>query len=138
MDTEELLDEAIVNGFAKLGETKAGSTEQEKATENVAKLYKLRLEEKKIELDHREKMDRMEMEDKQHGDELEIKEHDMAAADRKEKHEKLQNWAQVGIDVVGKVVLPAGAFILGMLFEETGTITSFFNKQAMGNLFRRR
>ena len=50
-DVAETLDEQIGNDLAELADTKLGSDERDRMTKQLNELYRLRLEEKKIESD---------------------------------------------------------------------------------------
>ena len=122
MDIEEMLDEAIVKGFNDLGEIEAGTDEQSKAVENLAKLYKLRIEEESKVRDYQAKMDQNESEDCYRREQL--------------KDEKKKSLIQFILDAI-KVIVPLGAygiwFAKGLKFEETGSFSSttfrnFFGK----------
>lgn len=121
----EKFDEVIEVEMDNMKHLKVGSPEYERAVEGLAKLYKIRADEK-------EKQDRLDFEDRQHGDELEIKEMEMDA-------EKKSRWTKMVLDTAG-IILPlglyAGCFLVGLRFEETGTLTSMFAKQNLPQLFR--
>lgn len=122
-----LLDELIQTQIEALKEMEVGTPEYEKAAESLAKLYKVRADEV-------EKQDRLDMEDRQHGDELVFKEEEV-------KTDKLHRWLRIGVDA-GGVVLPLATYALcfwtGLNFEKTGIVTSFFGKQNLAQIFRPR
>ena len=124
-ELSEQFDEVIRTEMDNLRHLKVGSLEYERAVDGLAKLYKVRA-------DEREKQERLDFEDRQHGDELVIKEEEMRT-DRKHR------WIKVVLDTAS-VVLPLGVYgacyLVGLRFEETGTITSVFEKQNLAQLFR--
>lgn len=101
-DIKHLLDAAIVAEFEKLSSMEAGSEGKAKATEDLAKLYKLRIDEIKAENERKDKK-----------------------AQRKDlKHDR---WTDFGL----QLGLTAGGWLFyyiclhkGLKFEETGTIRS--------------
>ena len=113
MDAEELLNEAIVNGFSELGDTKPGSNERTKAVEDIATLYKLKLEGDKVHLDHMDKVDARDAEFNQNREQM--------------RAEEKSKWWKFGLDAAG-LVLPLAFYGVwmykGLKFEETGFLTS--------------
>ena len=136
---QQKMDEEIESELKKLDSLTPGSKEYTEAANALTTLYKARLDEVKIQNDAKDKADRREMEDMQHSDELVFKQHDMEADDERRKEDKLHRWIDSGVKVLGVLVpslLYAYFGVKGMKFEETGTVTSFFNKQNLGQIFR--
>lgn len=91
MDTRisELLDEKIVNQFDMISSLEAGSEERSKEISNLNVLYKLKLEETKIENDCYEKSERRDMDNRHHDDELGLKDkHHNDELELKNQHHK--------------------------------------------------
>lgn len=110
-DIGEMLEEAIENQIMELAPLEAGSEEKSRATEDVATLYKLKIEEAKNEKEvlykHRELQEQ--------------------AKDR---------WFRIGADVVIGVLATGFnlyVFRKGLKFEEEGTFTSGTLRRMMNN-----
>lgn len=119
-EIKDLLNEEIKNQISDLAELEAGSKEKSIAIDDLTKLYKLRIEETKNELDDEEKEVRRLMEDRQFDDETLVKE--------KQLNEQVkERWFRLGI-AAAELVLPLifyGAWMSkGFKFEETGAFTS--------------
>lgn len=101
-DIKHLLDEEIEAEFEKLSSMEAGSDERAKATEDLAKLYKLRIDEIKAENERKDKK-----------------------AQRKDlMTDRLINIGlQLGLTAGGWLFYYI-CFHKGLKFEETGTLTS--------------
>lgn len=111
---------------------------------NLNTLYRLRIEEEKLDIDREEKEARLEMEKQMkqeqidaeainHRDEMELKNQQI-------KVSKRESWINLGI-AGATIIIPLGAelvmYIAGMKFEETGTITSrFFQMMLNSKLFK--
>lgn len=147
-----LLEEEIAGEFGELSSLQVGSEEHTRAVDNLVKLYKLRIDEAKADMDYREKRDRREMEAEQFKSDLErreqeqqlkrdqldeqIKEHE-DETDFREREEQLKRdqmedealgrYIRLGAELAG-IVLPlmfyANWMTKGFKFEETGTFTS--------------
>ena len=119
-EIKDLLNEEIKNQISDLAKLEAGSKEKSIAIDDLTKLYKLRIEESKNELDDEEKEARRLMEDRQFDDETLVKE--------KQLNEQVkERWFRLGI-AAAELVLPLifyGAWMSkGFKFEETGAFTS--------------
>lgn len=123
MDMDELLDEAIRNGFDEILTLPAGSEDRSSAVDDLAKLYKLRLDEEKISAEKQARMDQNESEDT-------CKRATLA-------EEKKSRWLKFGTDVAG-IVIPTAVYIMlaawGFEFEKTGSISSLMFRNIIGKL----
>lgn len=112
----ELLSEEIANEVKDLATLDPGSTEHSAAVDSLTKLYKLKIEETKMNLDFEEKCKRRIMEDSQHA-----QENDQLFRQEKERYIKF------GMEAAG-LILPLMFYAYwmrkGFEFEETGTFTS--------------
>lgn len=63
-ETMSMLSGEIKNQFEKVNDYKPGTAEYTSAVESLTKLYKLKIEETKNELDYEEKVERLEQENK--------------------------------------------------------------------------
>lgn len=122
MDEEirNLLSEEIKTEIEDLSSLEAGSKEKSQAVENLATLYRLKIEESKADWDADEKYNRRIMEENQQ------------SVENAQKSEQLSEqikdrYFRVGI-AAAEIVLPLAFYALwmkkGFKFEETGTYTS--------------
>lgn len=116
--TMELLSEEIQSEFDNLSNLEPGSEEHSKAVDSLSKLYKLKIEENKNEID---------LVEKQKEEQLK----------RDQMTEQLKDrWWKFGLEV-GEVVVPLVFYSVwmtrGFKFEETGTYCS----QTFRNFFSR-
>lgn len=107
-----LLDEQIRYLTNKMAELEPGSTEYTSAAKALAELYKARVDEDKV----RTEDDRN------------------AVISKKDKALKIAELVLGGIGTA----LTAACFIVGLKFEETGSVGSFFNKQLFPKIFRKK
>jgi hypothetical protein len=119
-EVRELLEEEIKKEIEELGNFEQGSKEHTAAVENLAKLYRLKIEETKNDWEIDEKYNRriMDQESSERDEQLKKTQSD------EQRRERYFRW---GIDVAG-IVLPLmfyGTWMRkGFKFEETGTFTS--------------
>lgn len=117
---KDLLNEEIMAEIQDLSELTTGSEEKSSAIDDLAKLYKLRIEENKSEWDADEKYDRrmMEGEAKTKDDEFKHKQLDEQVKER---------YFRVGV-AAAELMIPLMFYGIwmrkGFKFEETGTYTS--------------
>ena len=107
---KDLLNEEIATEIQNLSELKAGSDEKSSAIDDLAKLYKLRIEENKSEWDADEKYDRRVME-----------------GEANTKEQVKERYFRVGV-AAAELMVPLIFYGIwmrkGFKFEETGTYTS--------------
>ena len=119
---KELLDEEIRSQIIDLASFKSGSKEKADAIDDLATLYKLRIEEVKAEMDLDDKVDARDSEDRYRQEQL--------------KERTKDRYINLGIDAAG-IVLPLIFNCVwmskGFEFEKTGTFTS----TTFRNLFSR-
>lgn len=112
-NVKDLLKEELVNEILAISSMDAGSEEERKAVDNFNVLYKLNLEQQKIDNDlaHREKQ-------------LDF---DASKEEQRIEEEKRNKYIQWGIDIAS-LVLPLSLYTKwlskGFKFEQTGTFTS--------------
>ena len=138
VEIKELLGEEIVNQIRNLSSLEQGSDKHTTAVESLTKLYRLKIEEDKNEIDEDEKHNRRLMDNEQSIIDAELKEKqiDTDADIRKRELEIKENqlheqscdrWVNVGLQVA---LTLAGIIAYdiwhrrGLKFEETGSITS--------------
>mgnify|MGYP000318377222 FL=1 len=117
---KDLLNEEIATEIQNLSELKAGSDEKSSAIDDLAKLYKLRIEENKSEWDAYEKYDRRVMEGEANTKDDELK--------QKQLEEQVkERYFRVGV-AAAELMVPLIFYGIwmrkGFKFEETGTYTS--------------
>lgn len=116
MELNERLDKELERRFEDLGNLETGSDEQGKATDNIVKLYKLR-------------MDENEQENSKNADEDKavLERHKLELEEQKAKDDKLirilTTVTSVGVTIAGFAV-GSHWYGKGFKFEETGTICS--------------
>lgn len=117
---KDLLSEEIEEEIQQLSSLEAGSKEKTTAINDLATLYRLKIEETKTELEFDEKRERRFMEIDQSDSDTRIKKSQLTV-DEKDRYFRL------GVEVAG-IILPlifyAAWMKRGFRFEETGTFTS--------------
>jgi hypothetical protein len=130
------LDGVIETEIKNLSGLKSGSDEKSKAIDDLATLYKLRIEETKTLLGYEEKQDRLQMEKSQFDDGAIDREYE-AKLKRDQLDEQIKDrYFKVGI-ATAELIIPLVFYTIwmnkGFKFEEKGTFTSTTFKE----LFRR-
>ena len=115
-----LLGEEIKNQIRDLSDLESGSKEKSEAIDDLVKLYKLKIEETKAELEYDEKCDRRLMEDSHSDNEEQIK-REQLAEQVKDRYFKL---GIAAAEIVLPLIFYASWMRKGFKFEETGTFTS--------------
>ncbi len=116
MELNERLDKELERRFEDLENLKTGSDEQGKATDNIVKLYKLRMDENEQKASKEADEDKLQMEKRKY--ELEV-----AKADDDKLIRILTTVTSVGVTIAGFAV-GSHWYGKGFKFEETGTICS--------------
>lgn len=137
-NVNEMLDEEIANQLEKMKYLVHGSPEHQAAAKAVSELYKARSEGRRVELQHQEAVERQESDERKHDEELEFRQKEDERAAETLKAEKRSRIVNTVLDVAKGILLPAGMFLIGLGFEKTGAITSYFNKQTFSGLFKRK
>lgn len=126
-EIRKALTEEILSEFEDLKDLESGSKEKQMAIEDLAKLYKLELEEQKSDANWDEICNRRLLEDKR-----EERESDRQESEERLKKEQLAEQAKdryfrIGIEAAG-ILLPLAFYAVwmkkGFKFEETGIYTS--------------
>ena len=116
----ELLGEEIKSQIESLSSLETGSKEQSEAVDNLAKLYRLRIEDNKNNWEYSEKFDRREMEDEAQNRDEQFKKNQL-------EEQVKDRYLRFGVNIA-EVILPlifyASWMKKGFKFEETGTFTS--------------
>lgn len=110
---KEMLEDRIKSELEGLEYLETGSQEKSIAIENIARLYKLKIEESKNELEIKER--------------LENNKYNELLENRKLKEQVKDRYFRLGI-AAAEIILPLGFYAIwmnrGFKFEETGTYTS--------------
>lgn len=119
-EIKKMLDEEIKEEFHNLSSLQAGSKEKATAIENLETLYRLKIDETKIEIDLDEKRNRRGMDD-------ESAERDIRLKQVQLEEQVKDRYFRIGIEAAG-IILPLVFYAVwmkrGLKFEETGTYTS--------------
>lgn len=123
-----MLSEEIASEIESISQMLPGSDEHAAAVEDLVKLYKLGIEEAKIELDTDEKRRRRVMDKEHHNADNEL--------EQRQLEERVKDrYFRFGAEVAG-IVLPLAFYAFwmnrGFKFEETGTFTSKTFKDLIG------
>lgn len=133
-EIRDLLGEEIGNEIVNLASLEDGSEAKSKAIEDVAKLYRLRIEEIKAETEKTDTQKRVKLE--------EMKRDDAIKSEKlQQENQKIDRWVNVGLQV-GLVI---GGWIVydiwqrrGLKFEENGVVASPWTRNLMSKMFPRR
>lgn len=138
VEIKELLGEEIKNQITNLSSMEPGTEEHSKAIESLTKLYRLKIDDDKNEIEDDEKHNRRAMDKEQQILDAELKQKQLeidtelreCELDLKEdqlREESKNRWINFGLQV-GTFVLGLVAYDIwnrrGLRFEETGSITS--------------
>ena len=119
-EIKDLLGEEIKTEIGHLSSLQPGSKEKTTAIDDLVKLYRLKIEETKNELDFKEKYDRRMMENSQHDS-------DVALSRDQLSDQVTDRYFKVGI-AAAEIIIPLIFYAIwmrrGFKFEETGTYTS--------------
>lgn len=146
-EIKRLLDEEIKSQIQNLSELESGSEKMSAAVDDVSKLYKLKIEESKNELEFKERRQKRIAESAQHRVDAQLKEKqlqndedaqlDEARFKSKEFDDKVKDrWIRLGFDAGIQILLMMfyGCWMRkGFKFEETGS----FSSTTFKNLFNR-
>lgn len=146
-EIKRLLDEEIKSQIQNLSKLESGSEKMSAAVDDVSKLYKLKIEESKNELEFKERRQKRIAESAQHRVDAQLKEKqlqndedaqlDEARFKSKEFDDKVKDrWIRLGFDAGIQILLMMfyGCWMRkGFKFEETGS----FSSTTFKNLFNR-
>lgn len=128
-DVKQLLDERIENEFLLLEDL--SEEEKAKAISNIATLYKLRIEEEKVEIEADEKYNRRVMEDEHFSIDADRAEREIETRNKQYKESRFDRFIDSaivsGTSIVTTILSIAAYnswFKKGLTFEQTGTFTS--------------
>lgn len=127
---KEMLSDAIVESINNLRSLEVGSQGRETEVENVQKLYKLMIEEAKLEQSVHELEFKADIEDAKFKLERE-------KLEEEKKTSKIDKGLRYGFEALNLAFL-ARWLRKGFKFEETGTFTSSMMRQLVSSLFKRK
>lgn len=121
------LEEEILSEFEDLKSLTPGTEKQQMVIENIAKLYRLELEEAKSDADWDETCNRRDADARHERNELEKQSREEQIKKDQLAEQKKDRYFRLGVEAVG-IILPmmfyASWMRRGFKFEETGTFTS--------------
>lgn len=136
-DINKLLGEEIKTEISNLSNLEDGSEEKSKAIEDLAKLYRLRIEEIKAETERNDQRSRAMMEEDKHNLAVEIADDEKLDKIAQRKAANLDRMINIGL----QVGLAVGGWLVydiwhrrGLKFEETGTITSPWTRNLVSKM----
>lgn len=136
-DITQKLDELIVAEINGVSSLQTGSEEKSKATHVLSELYKLRIDEKKLDAASKEQADRSELERDKHFLESQVKDDERVLKEAQHDAQKLDRWLNFGL-AVGQAVIMVIAYDVwnrrGLRFEEEGTIRSPHTRGLLSNM----
>lgn len=133
-EIRDLLGEEIKDEIQEISSLEAGSEAKSKAIEDVAKLYRLRIEEIKAETEKTDTQKRVELEEKKRNDALKSEELQC----ENQKIDRLVNvWLQTGLMIGGWIVYDIWQR-RGLKFEENGVVTSPWTRNLISKMFPRK
>lgn len=144
----EVLDQEIQRQIEEISRMQLGSEDHTKAQEALTKLYKVRVDQYKTELDYDEKCDRDETEKAQNEKKLALDERKLDIEQARLDHDKhelkvqtREGWISTAVHTaldIATAVLPLvfyGAWLKeGLEFEKTGSFTSSTFRNFIGKL----
>lgn len=123
----QALEDEILTEFSDLASLTPGSKDQQTAVENIAKLYRLRLEDERADVDYDEKLYRREVDEQREKDELDRQEREEEFKKNQLAEQTKDRYIRLGMEAAG-LILPLMFYAVwmrkGFRFEETGTYTS--------------
>lgn len=133
-EIKDLLGEEIIKEIKDLSSLEPGSEAKSKAIDDVAKLYKLKIEETKAETERNYKNNQYELE----RDKLDLDEQvatiDCEIKNAQQKAADVDRWVNIGV----QIGITLGGWIVydiwhrrGLKFEETGTVGSQWTRNLM-------
>lgn len=126
-EIKELLNEEIEAQIRDLASFDTGSKEKSAAVDDLVNLYRLRIEETKLEMDEEEKSERRRIDENESQDKLVNWKHDDAFRREQLEEQVKARYFNLGI-AIAELVLPLAFYATwmkrGFKFEEEGTFTS--------------
>lgn len=139
MTNRDLLESRLATDFENLDNVKG--EERKNLINDIAALYKLKVEEEKVDADFDDKYNRRQMEEEHFKKECELKQKELELRSKQEKH----NWI-IGLTTAGvtaAIALAGNIFYSiwyhkGLKFEETGTVSTHQTKNLESKMVPKR
>lgn len=138
-NSRDLLLEAIVEQFDRLDQCE-DEEERKKIIDNLSTLYRLKLDETRLDGEYERDLHKFEFDRKQYEDDKASKEDEKRYRDNQAREEKIDKYIEFGIKG-GTTVLMIIAYDIwyrrGLRFEETGTVSTRMTQNLIGKLIPR-
>ena len=138
-NSRDLLLEAIVEQFDRLDQCE-DEEERKKIIDNLSTLYRLKLDETRLDGEYDRDLHKFEFDRKQYEDDKASKEDEKRYRDNQAREEKIEKYIEFGIKG-GTTVLMIIAYDIwyrrGLKFEETGTVSTRMTQNLIGKLIPR-
>lgn len=138
-NSRDLLLEAIVEQFDRLDQCE-DEEERKKIIDNLSTLYRLKLDETRLDGEYERDLHKFEFDRKQYEDDKASKEDEKRYRDDQAREEKIDKYIEFGIKG-GTTVLMIIAYDVwyrrGLKFEETGTVSTRMTQNLIGKLIPR-
>lgn len=138
-NSRDLLLEAIVEQFDRLDQCE-DEEERKKIIDNLSTLYRLKLDETRLDGEYERDLHKFEFDRKQYEDDKASKEDEKRYRDNQAREEKIDKYIEFGIKG-GTTVLMIIAYDVwyrrGLKFEETGTVSTRMTQNLIGKLIPR-
>lgn len=138
-NSRDLLLEAIVEQFDRLDQCE-DEEERKKIIDNLSTLYRLKLDETRLDGEYERDLHKFEFDRKQYEDDKASKEDEKRYRDNQAREEKVDKYIEFGIKG-GTTVLMIIAYDVwyrrGLKFEETGTVSTRMTQNLIGKLIPR-
>lgn len=138
-NSRDLLLEAIVEQFDRLDQCE-DEEERKKIIDNLSTLYRLKLDETRLDGEYERDLHKFEFDRKQYEDDKASKEDEKRYRDNRAREEKVDKYIEFGIKG-GTTVLMIIAYDVwyrrGLKFEETGTVSTRMTQNLIGKLIPR-
>lgn len=138
-NSRDLLLEAIVEQFDRLDQCE-DEEERKKIIDNLSTLYRLKLDETRLDGEYERDLHKFEFDRKQYEDDKASKEDEKRYRDNQAREEKIDKYIEFGIKG-GTTVLMIIAYDIwyrrGLKFEETGTVSTRMTQNLIGKLIPR-
>ena len=140
----EQIDNEVIRYLEELKDLEPGTEEYKNVMNALERLYNLRLDYDRVDLDYRAKREKIQLDSGRNDEELRLKEMEAENALEKDQQDRKQYWIKMAVEggiALLNIVILVSQFNKGFKFEKDGTLTSTtfkeFRQRAFGNLFRK-
>lgn len=138
-NSRDLLLEAIVAQFIRLDQC-VDEKERKEIIDNLSTLYRLKLDETRLDGEYERDLHKFEFDRKQYEDDKAFKEDEKRYRDNQAREDKIDKYIEFGIKG-GTTLLMIIAYDIwyrrGLRFEETGTVSTRMTQNLIGKLIPR-